>query len=73
MRQKYGLNERQTDILRYTLENGSVSINDIEKLNPDAVRRTVQRDMKVLIEKGILKEKGIIPTDPTKRYIMAAH
>jgi predicted transcriptional regulator len=31
-------------------------------------RRTLQRDLKLLVEKGLVPETGTGPTDPTKYY-----
>jgi hypothetical protein len=31
-------------------------------------RRTLQRDLKLLVEKGLVREVGTGPTDPTKYY-----
>ena len=31
-------------------------------------RRTLQRDLKLLVEKGLVREIGTGPTDPTKYY-----
>jgi len=37
-----------------------------EELNVNG--RTLQRDLKLLVEKGLVKEVGTGPTDPTKYY-----
>ena len=31
-------------------------------------RRTLHRDPKMLVEKGLVRENGTGPTDPTKHY-----
>jgi len=31
-------------------------------------RRTLQRDLKLLVEKGLVRDIGTGPTDPTKYY-----
>ena len=31
-------------------------------------RRTLQRDLKLMVEKGLVREVGTGPTDPTKYY-----
>lgn len=64
---KAGLNERQVDLLSYLLKRGKGTIAEFEtelKLN----RRTLQRDLKLLGEKGFSREVGTSPTDPTRHY-----
>ena len=34
-------------------------------------RRTLQRDLKALVDKGLLAERGTGPTDPTRHYRLA--
>jgi len=34
-------------------------------------RRTLQRDLRVMLDKGLIIEKASSPTDPTKIYILA--
>ena len=62
------LGDRQTEALRYIRENGGLTIQEFERLCPDVSRRTLQRDLGALVEKGLLLEVGTGPTDPTKRY-----
>jgi DNA-binding HxlR family transcriptional regulator len=33
-------------------------------------RRTLQRDLKAMIDKGLISEKASSPTDPTKHYLI---
>ena len=47
-----------------------LSIQDFEHLFPEVNRRSLQRDLKAMIEKGVLIEKATSPTDPTKRYVL---
>ncbi|MHB8791906.1 MAG: Fic family protein [Thermoleophilia bacterium] len=64
---KAGLNERQVDLLSYLLKRGRGTIAEFEtelKLN----RRTLQRDLKLLGEKGLSRKVGTSPTDPTRHY-----
>ena len=37
-------------------------------IEPGANRRTLQRDLKAMVEKGLLVERGAGPTDPTRHY-----
>jgi predicted transcriptional regulator len=68
--QEHGLSERQAMALRFIMENGSLTIQDFESLCPKANRRTLQRDIKTMVAKGIVIEKASSLTDPTKRYVM---
>ncbi len=71
MAKKHGLSQRQASALGYVMEHGSLSIQDFQALCPDTNRRTLQRDLKGMIDKGLLVEKGTGPSDPTKRYALA--
>jgi Fic family protein len=64
---KNGLNERPVAILGYLLAARKATVAECEeelKMN----RRTLQRDLKLLVEKGLVREIGTGPTDPTKYY-----
>jgi len=64
---KNGLKERPVAILGYLLTAGKATVAECEvelKMN----RRTLQRDLKLLLEKGLVREVGTGPTDPTKYY-----
>jgi len=64
---KNGLKERPIAILGYLLTAGKATVAECEeelKMN----RRTLQRDLKLLVEKGLVREIGTGPTDPTKYY-----
>lgn len=52
------LSERQEKAVGYVLEHGSLTIQDYEALCPDTNRRTLQRDLKGLVEKGLLEAEG---------------
>ena len=56
--QKYGLSTRQVLAVGYLFENPAIRIEEYEKLCPGTNRRTLQRDIKELLEKGILKQEG---------------
>ena len=68
---QHNLNDRQAQALGYVLEHGELSAKEYEKLCPDANRRTLQRDLKSLTNKGIFQERATSPTDPTKSYRLA--
>jgi DNA-binding HxlR family transcriptional regulator len=55
---KYGLNRRQALAVGYLLENPELRIEDFERLCPEVNRRTLQRDLRGMLEKAILKAKG---------------
>jgi predicted transcriptional regulator len=64
---KNGLKERPVAVLGYLLTAGKATVAECEeelKMN----RRTLQRDLKLLVEKGLVREIGTGPTDPTKYY-----
>jgi Fic family protein len=63
-----GLNERQTILVGALLERGSLTLSEAEHLLPEVARRTVQRDLKRLIERGLVTEVGRGATDPNRAY-----
>lgn len=68
--QKHGLNERQSKALGFMLENKKLNIHDFEEICPDVNRRSLQRDIKGMLEKKIISEIGAGPTDPTRHYAL---
>lgn len=67
---EHGLSERQAKALGHVLERGSLTIQDYEALCPGINRWTLQRDLKAMLDQGLLAESGTSPTDPTKRYTL---
>jgi Fic family protein len=55
---EYGLSDRQAKALGYLLEQGSLTIQDFEHLYPDINRRSLQRDLKKMVERGLVVTKG---------------
>jgi len=55
---EHGLSERQVKALGYVMEHGSLTIQDYEALCPGVNRRSLQRDLKDLVEKGLLVAEG---------------
>lgn len=55
---KHGLNHRQAKAVDYLLQHGKMTIQDFEKLCPETSRRSLQRDLKVLIDKKLLSGEG---------------
>jgi predicted HTH transcriptional regulator len=48
----------QQGILDYIFNNGVVSIKDLEKIYTDVNRRTLQRELKILVDMGVLSVEG---------------
>lgn len=65
---KYGLPDRQKKLMSHLLQHKKIAIKDYEQLYPTANRRTLQRDIKLLLDKGLIKEVALSTTDPTKHY-----
>ena len=63
------LNTRQEKAIKYLLKNGTISVNEYQSV-ASCIRRTAQRDLGNLIEKGVIKIVAKSPTDPTKHYIL---
>lgn len=68
---RHRLSERQAAGFGYVLEHGRMSIKEYELLFPQVNRRTLQRDLRILVDKGLLVEQGTGPTDPTRHYRLA--
>lgn len=66
----YGLSERQIKALGHVMEYGSLTIHDYEMLCPCINRRSLQRDLKAMLDSHLLTDSGTGPTDPTKRYTL---
>lgn len=65
---QHGLSDRQGLALGRVLEVGRLTIQEFEALCPGVNRRTLQRDLKLLVDKELLVERGTGPTDPTRHY-----
>ncbi len=55
---KHDLSERQIRALCHVMEHGRLTIQDYEGLFPDINRRTLQRDLKYLVDKELLVAVG---------------
>jgi len=62
-----GLKERPLSVLAFLLEQGKGTIAECEAALKQN-RRTLQRDLKLLIQHGFVRERGTGATDPTKYY-----
>lgn len=56
--QKHGLNDRQGRAVDYLMQNYKLTIQDYEALCPEVNRRTLQRDLKAMIDMGLLVSEG---------------
>ncbi|MFK8185089.1 MAG: TetR family transcriptional regulator [Phormidesmis sp.] len=52
------VNSRQQIALAYLRQHGTLTIQTFEQLCPERSRRTLQRDLKQLIQKGIVRTEG---------------
>jgi predicted HTH transcriptional regulator len=55
---KHGLNDRQIKALGFIIENGKMTIQDFEVLCSDVNRRSLQRDLKEMINKKLISAEG---------------
>jgi Fic family protein len=67
--QAHGLNARQAAALDQLFFRGKLTLSELEERFPETSRRTLQRDLKLLLMKGLLREVGAGPTDPNRYYI----
>jgi len=62
------LNARQASLVATFLERSKLTLAETEKRFPDVARRTLQRDLKLLVDAGLIGERGHGATDPTRYY-----
>lgn len=55
---QHHLSERQKLAIGYLITHGNLSIQEFEKICPGVTRRTLQRELRGLIDKGILEVTG---------------
>jgi DNA-binding HxlR family transcriptional regulator len=55
---KHRLSDRQRVALTRALEIGGLTIQDFEVLCPGVSRRTLQRELKAMVDKGLLTPEG---------------
>ena len=55
---EHGLSERQALALGHVLEHRRLTIQELEALCPGVNRRTLQRDLRDMVEKGLLATEG---------------
>lgn len=56
--QQYGLNERQDRAVLHLLSNGNITLREYEEIYPDTHKRTLQRDLKSMVEAGLICVEG---------------
>ena len=56
--QKYQLSDRQRQALTFAIEHGGLTIQNFEEICPRPSRRTLQRELRVMVEKGLLLPEG---------------
>lgn len=56
--QQHELNERQTRALRFLIDHDQLHIRDLERLCPGVNRRTLQRDLQHLEDRGLVERQG---------------
>ena len=69
--QKHGLNVRQSKAMGYMMQNGKLTIQNFEDIYPEVNRRSLQRDLKGMLDKELILEIGAGLTDPTRHYILS--
>ena len=62
-----GLKERPVAPLDFLLTSGKATVAEYEE-KLKANRRTLQRDLRLLVVRGLVSEVGTGPTDATKYY-----
>ena len=67
---QHRLNPRQAGALDQLLAHGKLTLGDLERSFPEINRRTLQRDFKVMLDKGLVREVGTGPTDPNRHYVL---
>lgn len=55
---RYNLTERQVMAVGVVLDQGGLTIADVQRPCPGTPRRTLQRDFRGLVEKGVLERRG---------------
>jgi Fic family protein len=69
----YELNVRQSKALKHLAAHGKLTIQHFEEICPEVNRRSLQRDLKDLFEKELIREVGAGSTDPTRHYVWAGY
>jgi len=65
---EHKLNDRQQAAMEHLSDSGRLTIAEYETLCPKTNRRSLQRDLKEMLELGLMEEIGSGSTDPTRYY-----
>ncbi len=65
-----GLNLRQAAALDHVFAHHKLTVGELMTLFPEVSRRSLQRDLKVLLDRGLLSEVATGPTDPGRHYVL---
>jgi Fic family protein len=68
---EHRLSDRQAFAMGLALDQGKLTIQQLEAASPGVNRRSLQRDLKSLVDKALLVETGESPTDPNRHYRLA--
>ena len=55
---EHRLSDCQAKALGYIMEYGSLTIQDFERLCPEVNRRSLQRDLKTMVDRGLVITEG---------------
>ena len=66
--QEHSLNGRRAEVLRVLATEGQMTIRDLKQRFPGVARRTLQRDLKLLVAQGLVSDDEAPATDPNRRY-----
>lgn len=68
--QAHALGPRQADVLAAIHDAGMLSLGELEPLVPQVSRRSLQRDLRLLLDKGLIRDNGAsVVTDPNRSYV----
>ncbi len=56
--QQYQLSQRQCQALMFAIAHGGLTIQIFEEISPESSRRTLQRELRGMVEKGLLLPQG---------------
>ncbi len=58
LEKRYNLSARQTKAVQHMLQHGELTIKEYAKICADTPRRSLQRDLKNLVDKGLVRTEG---------------
>ncbi|MCY2964108.1 MAG: Fic family protein [Planctomycetota bacterium] len=67
---RHRLNARQAAAITWIQTHGTLAISGLFGQFPEITRRTLQRDLKSLVERGLLLEISTGTTDPNRHYVL---